>query len=264
MPTHRGTRFGEAQPDLNEAELDQQNEIHVFLLSGQSNMKGRAPIDLKPTINPNIIFFHSTECKWYIARDPIHALGTPDLIDGNDNAGTGPGISFANHLIKNSSIKTIALIPTAVGGAPIDSFSKEGNCYLRSLELCKKGLEALGPKASLKGILWLQGESDSSEERYVSYEQKLHNLVDRYRKDLNSNMLPLIACTIGSFIYKENFKHSKKVNEVLMNLPNHKKNTLCIDALDLDGHIGDFLHYDENAQFEIGKRYANAYLDNFN
>jgi hypothetical protein len=72
--------------------------LDLFLLVGQSNMKGRGAIDMKPVENRSILFFHPKKQQWYIARDPLHALGTPDMIDGSDNSGPGPGMSFARTL----------------------------------------------------------------------------------------------------------------------------------------------------------------------
>jgi hypothetical protein len=257
---HNGTKFGETQPPLQPANLEKGEVIDLFLLAGQSNMKGRAKIDLTPHINPDILFFHSKKEKWFTAREPIHAQGVPDLIDNNDNAGTGPGVYFAKELIKKNKNK-IGLIPAAVGGAPIDSFGAEGEFYKKSINLIKQCKIEYQLNVNIKAILWLQGESDSTEERYMFYEKKLLNLVDRYRNDLNNATLPFIACTIGSFINKGKFLYCKEINDILLDLPNKRTATSCIDARDLDGHIGDALHYNEESQLQIGKRFAQCYLD---
>jgi hypothetical protein len=213
---------------------------------------------MKPVENSNILFFHPKKQQWYIARDPLHALGTPDMIDGKDNSGTGPGMLFARTLADNSYIKT-GLIPTAVGGAPIDPFGPDGELYNRSLMLTKKAIECSPVPTRLRAILWLQGESDAVEDRYKSYEPKLHDLVDRYRRDLKGPALPFIACTIGSFVHRGPFQYAEEINNLLLALPDHRQNTACIDARDLTGHIGDFLHYDLTSQEEIGKRFCEAY-----
>ncbi len=116
-------------------------------------------------------------------------------------------------------------------------------------------------KTEIKAILWLQGESDATESGYMSYEAKLLDLVDRYRKELKNPELPFIACTIGSFIHPhKRFTRSKEMNEILLRLPSKRKHTACIDARDLTKTIGDKLHYCKEAQIEIGKRFATALL----
>ena len=255
----KGTQFGEPQPPLHKANISNEDNIDLFLLAGQSNMKGRAKIEMNPDQNKNTLFFHSKELSWFIARDPLHAQGTPDLIDGKDNSGTGPAMSFARTLTEHGYNNTIGFIPSAVGGAPIDTFSAEGDLYIRSLKLYKQSIEIANANCKLKAILWLQGESDSTESKYQGYESKLLDLVDRYRRDLNMPELPFIACTIGSFLHKGDFLFTKEINLTLLNLPKHREYTLTIDARDIESHNGDAIHYDYDAQIEIGKRFAAAY-----
>ena len=259
----KGSRGGAAQPPLNSADFSvfsKDDTLDVFLLVGQSNMKGRGEIDLKPPVDKKILFFHSKKEKHYIARDPLHAQGTPDKIDRGDNSGTGPGMSFAQALRKKNSDLNILLVPAAVGGAPIAPYGDKGKLYTRSLMLTKKAIKDSKLKVNIKAILWLQGESDSTDSRYKSYEEKLLDLVDRYRKDLKNPTLPFIACTVGSFITSKNFNRTKEINQVLLELPKKRKYTACIDARDIKGHIGDRLHYNTKSQVEIGKRFAKEYM----
>lgn len=268
MDKTKGTSMGEAQPPLDRVDFDgleTGSGLDIFLLAGQSNMKGRATIEMEPEVNPNLFFFHSTQKQWFLARDPLHAKGTPDLIDGSDNSGTGPGLSFAEKVIESMPERKIGLIPSAVGGAPMDSFGSQGVNYLGSIELVKQAKEACSLPCRLKAILWLQGESDAQEEKHGDYEAKLLSLVKRYRADLKDPELPFLACTIGSFVNKGPFLFGREINENLLGLPRHHPKTVCIDARDLkDGHIGDQMHYDLPSQKEIGRRYAEAYLNMLN
>lgn len=259
----KGSRGGAAQPPLYPADFSvfsKDDTMDVFLLVGQSNMKGRGEIDMKPPIDKNILFFHSKKQKHYIARDPLHAQGTPDMIDGGDNSGTGPGMSFAQALRKKNPDLNILLVPAAVGGAPIAPYGEKGKLYTRSLLLTKNAIKQSKVKTNIKAILWLQGESDSTDKLYKSYEEKLLDLVDRYRKDLKNPTLPFIACTVGSFITSKRFNRTKEINQALLTLPKKRKYTACIDTVDLKGHIGDRLHYNTKSQIEIGKRFAKEYL----
>jgi hypothetical protein len=266
LPMHllaKGTRGGAAQPPLHSADFSsfaEQDTLDLFLLVGQSNMKGRGAIEMNPVEDKNIVFFHSKQQQWYIARDPLHAQGIPDKIDGSDNSGTGPGMSFAQTLALQDKQLKIGLIPGAVGGAPIDSYGKGAKLYQRSLALTEEAIKQSKPKTRIKAILWLQGESDAVKSKHDSYEGKLLDMIDRYRSDLKNPTLPFIACTLGSYINKGPFQHVKEVNKVLLALPEKRKHTACIDARDLKGHIGDRLHYDTASQLEIGKRFAAAYL----
>jgi hypothetical protein len=263
MDPGKGTVKGEPQPPLHDADFgafSKNDVLDLFLLAGQSNMKGRATIPMAPEENKKILFFHSKKERWYVARDPLHAQGVPDLIDGADNSGTGPAMTFARCLAEKDPQRKVGLIPTAVGGAPIDGYGPLGALYTRSLLLTRNAVERAGIETKLRAILWLQGESDATEERYGSYEANLLDFVDRCRADLRNPELPFIACTIGSFVQKGDFQYGKEINDVLLSLPQKREHTACVDARDLTGHIGDAMHYDLSSQTEIGKRFAEAYL----
>jgi len=233
--------------------------LELFLLVGQSNMKGRGLIDPKPVTSKRNLFLHPREQGWYVSRDPLHSAGTPDLIDGSDNAGTGPGMSFAMSLLEEHRAMAIGLIPAAVGGASINAYKTD--LFDRSLKFMAAGREQSPIRTEIKAILWLQGESDATEGGYASYEAKLLDLVDRYRTEFKNPELPFIACTIGSFIHPhKRFTRSREINEILLKLPSKRKHTTCVDARDLTVTTGDKLHYGKDAQVEIGKRFAAAYL----
>ncbi len=47
------------------------------------------------------------------------------------------------------------------------------------------------------------------------------------------------------------------INDVFLELPSMRTNTAWVDARDLkDGHIGDYVHYNSEAQAVIGRRFA--------
>jgi len=80
--------------------------------------------------------------------------------------------------------------------------------------------------------------------------------------------LPFIACTIGSFITEKLVKRPitkpenewnrrSDISDVFVKLPSLRPSTACVDARDLkDGHIGDCVHYNSEAQAVIGPRFA--------
>jgi hypothetical protein len=269
-PSHaQGSRGGSPQPPLAPSDLasvDQDKTLGLFLLIGQSNMKGRGLIDMAPKTDPRIWFLHPERRNWFVAREPLHAIGTPEKPDPGDNAGTGSGMSFAMNILGKTQDDVIGLIPAAIGGAPISAYDKDGKLYVRSLEMLQDGRKLSSAQKSVRAILWLQGESDSNTQAQLdAYEARLLDLIDRYRRDLGDPDLPFIVCTIGSFIAAgekaKRFPFSEEINKILLNLPEKRKRTACVDARDLVGHIGDQLHYDTGSQIEIGKRYAKAYLD---
>ena len=234
-------------------------QVDIYLLLGQSNMKGRGALPTEQSTDPRIIFMSMGNDQWYVARHPLHKAGVPDLIDGSDNAGVGPGLAFAQAMLAEDSTTRIALVPGAHGGSWIQLWGKNGRFYTPAVERAKQALSDFPEgRARIAGVLWLQGESDSLENRYGVYDAKLTDLVQRLRADLNEPELPFVACTIGTFIKpKGKYLHVAEINAALLALPETLPFTACVDARDLkDGHIGDFMHYNTASQEVIGARYA--------
>ena len=239
--------------------------IDLFLLTGQSNMKGRGTVPPDQKEDSRIVMMLMKGDQWVVARDPLHTAIQKDSIDGSGNAGVGPGLSFAQSVAAHEPNVMVGLIPCAVGGSKVGQWQKgvPNSLYDAAIERAKTALKQGAPgKVRICGVLWLQGESDTKEELYSSYQENFLKVVDNVRADLNLPELPFIACTICSFIEKRAavYPHVKEINAVLLNLPNLRPHTACVDARDLTGSIGDNLHYNTESQTVIGPRYAEKYF----
>jgi hypothetical protein len=235
-------------------------QVDIFLLLGQSNMRGRGALPDAQQMNPLILNMNLKDREWYLARHPLHMSNTPDLIDGSGNAGVGPGLSFAESLVCDSGQHMIALVPAARGGSWISLWQPERELYVEAIDRARKALADFPPgTARIQAVLWLQGESDARDDRYQQYAERLANLIESLRRDLQQPDLPFIACTIGSFIPPQRFSHVAEINQVLLGLPDKIPFTATVDARDLDGHIGDRLHYNSASQEVIGQRFAETY-----
>ncbi len=241
---------------------DKTERLDLFLLIGQSNMKGRGFMPEKAKNDPRIIMMHLPSDGWFNARHPLHLTGDAKTFKGHDNAGVGSGLMFAEKIAEASEGSRIGLIPAARGGTKIAQWSEKSALYTNAIRKVKLALEQ-GPagKTKLRGVLWLQGEGDSNEEKIPLYADALSDLVDRLRADLADPTLPFIAATIGELVEKANSGHKRKINEILLDLPNQKPHTACVDARDVKGHIGDGTHYDTTAMEEIGRRFAKQLLE---
>jgi len=257
LPVH-----GEADP-VDVSSLPQGvKRVEIFLLMGQSNMKGRGKIPAKQTPHPRIVHMNMENDQWYPAIHPLHRANAPDKPKGKDNSGVGPGLAFARELIRRDEKLLVALVPTAKGGSGMNLWKPNGKLYKPAVAKARKALGDF-PKgtARIAGALWLQGESDSRRNLHPSYAKVLDAMVVQLRVDLDAPKLPFIACTIGAFIKPEKFPDVAQINTHLLGLPDRVPHTACVDARDLiDGHIGDFVHYNTAAQETIGKRYAAEYL----
>lgn len=233
--------------------------LDLYLLIGQSNMKGRGFMPEQAANDPAIMMMHLRNDAWYVARHPLHLTGDPDTFEVHDNAGVGPGLAFAEAMLAADPTARIGLIPAAKGGSKIGLWSGQRPLYQEAIRRTKLALAA-GPAdgTRLRAVLWLQGESDAEPALAEAYAGALHSLVDRLRADLGDPNLPFIACTIGEMREGEPGRFSAAINATLLDLPRHRPRTACVDARDLRGHIGDKLHADSATAEEIGRRYAAA------
>jgi uncharacterized sulfatase len=240
-------------------------QLDLYLLIGQSNMKGRGTLPVQAANDPRIVSMHLKDDRWYVARHPLHLTGDAQTFAGADNAGVGPGLAFAQALATAHPHSTIGLIPCAVGGTSIGGWRKGGDLYANALRRAKQALAA-GPKGktSLRAVLWLQGEADAKEASLSRYPAALDRLVTSLRGDLARPALPFIASTIGEMRAPDPaapVRYEADINRILLDLPNKQPHTGCVDARDLKTHIGDFLHFDSAAQNAIGQRFAKALLE---
>jgi hypothetical protein len=231
--------------------------LDLWLLCGQSNMKGRGFMPEEPKNAPRIVMMHKMDDQWYLARHPLHLTGDAKTFQGHDNAGVGPGLTFAEVLAGQDKTVAIGLVPCAVGGSSIKLWQKGAKLYDDALRRAKLALQTTAPvKARLRGILWLQGEANANAQELPLHAERLRAMIEAFRTDLAMPELPFIACTIGEMKVEPTLSNLKAMNDIQLALPKTVPHTACVDARDLKTHIGDAVHFDTAAQEEIGRRFA--------
>lgn len=231
-----------AQPD---------NNFHLYLLAGQSNMAGRGEISGKYSEEGNSqVYMLNKNNEWVLAKHPLH-------FDKPSVAGVGPGLSFGIAMAKANPGVKIGLVPCAVGGTSINTWVPGGydkatkthpydDAVKRISEAMKSGV--------FKGVIWHQGESDSSPEAAAAYYFKLAKLIERFR-DLSKNQeLHFVAAELGRF--KEQYS---AINSVLAEVPKMMNNTAIASSKGLE-HKGDVTHFNSPSAEKLGKRFAKKML----
>ncbi|GAB4055841.1 sialate O-acetylesterase [Spirosoma litoris] len=228
--------------------------LQLFLLIGQSNMAGRGIPEAEDQQTHPRIWMLTKQLSWIPARDPMH-FDKPDVI------GVGPGFSFAKRLAEAYPEMNIGLIPCAVGGSGIDVWKPgayyeptKSHPYDDALRRAKKALD----NGQLAGFIWHQGESDSEPEKAIVYEEKLTELVQRFRKDLNAPNVPFVVGTLGDFVVSRD-PEAKIVNEALQQAVQHIPNSYCVLSEGLTDK-GDSTHFDTHSARILGQRYADVFI----
>ncbi len=221
--------------------------FHLYLLAGQSNMAGRGEISGKyATEGSPQVYMLTKNKEWIPAKNPLH-------FDKPAVAGVGPGLAFGLEMAAaNPGIK-IGLIPCAVGGTSINTWKAGGydqatqthpydDAVVRIREAMKSGV--------FKGIIWHQGESDSSPQASANYFAKLADLIESLRNIIKDQKLPFVAGELGTFKAPYN-----NINSVLKQVPKQIKHTAVASSKGLE-HKGDVTHFNSPSAEKLGKRFA--------
>lgn len=223
----------------------------IYILMGQSNMSGRGYLtaENKAIGNPQVDVF-TEALTWKEAHNPLH-------FDKPAAVGVGPGLSFGMAMADANPKAKIGLVPTAVGGTSIDSWSpgsKDESTGKFPYDDAVKRIKEAMKNGTVRGIIWHQGESDSSEKGVESYLPKLKVLIARMRALIGNKNLPFVVGELGQ--YKADFKG---FNTMIQALPEQVPHTALVSTVGLVDR-GDNLHFDANSAMKLGQRYAEKML----
>jgi hypothetical protein len=251
----------------------------IFLLMGQSNMSGAAPSEAQDRVtNPRVQVLGFDNCttapqrtfeKWSISAPSLHDCGTS----------MGPGDWFSKVMIDTSDklglgIDTIGLVPLALFGTDIDYIRKGIHSARWGQSCCEKvppkingkypWMDSISAypwvierakiamqKGNLRGIIFLQGESDSGD---AAWPGKVVEVVADLKKDLGVGDIPFIP---GELRYDTATGASNPHNVLVNKLPSLIKNCSVVSAKGLKGQP-DPWHFNTVAQRTLGHRYAAA------
>ncbi len=237
-----------------ETPLPSKDKFHLFVLVGQSNMAGRGTVEAQDKMpNPRVLMLNKAGA-WVPAVDPLHF--------DKPAAGVGLGKTFGTRIAEATPGITIGLIPCAVGGSPIDTWSP-GVFYPATR--CHPWDDAMARAAkamqagTLKGILWHQGESDAQPLLAPAYEAKLHDLIARLRKELKAPEVPFIAGQMGKFSDAPWRPEMVVVDQAHQDLATKVPHAAFVSSEGFK-HKGDKIHFDAASIREFGERYAEAFL----
>jgi len=217
-------------------------DLHVYLLIGQSNMAGRAPIDDTAAKEIEGCLLLNAFNEWERARNPLNRYST--IRKSLSMQKLNPGYSFARAMKKANPKTTFGLVVNARGGSKIEQWAPETPFY----KAIVKRAQIAQKTGTLKGVLWHQGESNSGDPG--SYLPKLKALVEELRKDLKDPDLLFVAGQI---------KEGEKINQEIAKLPGSVPRTGVAIAKGLK--TMDRWHFDAESMIKLGERYAEEMLN---
>jgi len=185
--------------------------------------------------------------------------------------GFGPELSLGGDLASRLPHK-VAFVKFSVGAAGLDNHFKKSVNFLYPLLVQQvtsalAQMRAQGFAPELKGLFWLQGETDAGSTGFdqndaPDYGANITRFVSDLRADLNApalkfylteinkNMPLLLACPLGV----------QQVNDGMRNLASSDPNVKFITTSDITGGFADVIHYTADQTIDIGQRWAKAYV----
>jgi hypothetical protein len=251
---------------LSTAEIPQayRGQMSLFILAGQSNMVGWAPVPEEEKTDPRIYVF-SNDYRWRVAGEPIdHAYNQVDKVSEDRIAGYGPALAFAFASLDRHPQAVIGLIPCAKNSSAIAQWQR--NLSDQTLYgSCLKRARAASPMGHISGILFLQGETDAQdpalypqpEPQPFDWAPLFTAFITDLRNDLHEPELPIVFARLGPDPLSKDFPNWKIVQEQQSSIDLPMTAIITTDDLPLlDG-----LHFTADSYRTIGRRFADAYWD---
>lgn len=268
-----------------------QDEVDVYILSGQSNMAGSGNKSQLPkpwhTPLPSVQYWDGQQ---FVDFDPMK-------LNLNGGGRFGPEVGFSGTMASLQPDKTIYVIKFALSGQPLHAgfngakwmgeepgpgrgtfypgTSPEdpnmGNHYKRLRDQFTKAFAALreaGKRPQLKGIAWMQGEADAKQAiSAMKYDQSIALLKSRIEEDCQSGPVPFAMGQVLPHIpWMDRFTHRAEIRQVQADADmrsDSERAILGVWNVPTDGMpmLADTVHYDTTGQLMLGTSFALGVLE---
>lgn len=240
----------------------------VYILAGQSNMDGRGDAaDLAEPLNSaqagTRIYYVNPANPANAGEVKVTSNGWQTLAPGYSvppgergnalpNDAFGPELSFALAMTQaNPEGNPIAIIKVSRGGTNLGTdWSPTGYMYqdlTAEIDASLKALAQEGHTATVRGMLWHQGESDST--RLDAYQGELETLINNVRTTLTMPELPFV---IGELAQTK----PQDFRQLQQQIADENDGVAFVSSVGLV--TTDGTHFDANSQVILGQRYAQA------
>lgn len=236
--------------ELTAANSDEHSvPIKVFILAGQSNMRGLGnPKDLPQALQlkqPRVILFQACQADNGLPAHVWIPLQPGSLF--------GPEVGFGSSITVKYPNQQIGLIKLGIDGTSITLWSDAGY-YKQLMDLIKECSKAR--KIDISGVVWMQGESDAMTQALAdSYQKNLSLLIAKLRADLKNPTLPFVCGRISSSLPKRQFPYIQTIRAAQDAAKLNR--TTVVDTDDLPTYDDD-VHFTAQGQLLLGHRFAEA------
>ena len=228
--------------------------LHLFVIAGQSNAVGRAPLPETQDTSPNILKWNSG--AWLPGIEPTTPGGLYSFAESF-------GVWMLGLL--DDPGYTIGLIPCAVGGTSIAQWQRGQAPYSDCVALTQAALAA-SPGASVDAIIFYQGEDDTfSAVQAAAWPAAFVKFFKDFRADAQIDLhTPVVYAEIGPNPNDPARPAWAYLQSLQVGMENNYANVKLFDCRDLTTlPAPNQIHLNVTGQTTAGRRAANVYYNNF-
>jgi hypothetical protein len=265
--------------------------LDVYLILGQSNASGRCGWLCFRQFTSNFSgelansYLLNEKNEFEHAKNSFARYSTVEKYVFN--SGLGVGWSFAKTINNAMPTKKLGFISNARGGveteqwfpnyelAATENYAETAIGYTPGNNLYKETksryrvMKTKYPNARLKGVIWMQGESDAEKIniRNYDYAKRTRDLIQLFRSDTDYNS-PNLRFLIPEVSSRDaasngNWAHAK-LNQQIRSLHSPSNNIYVASAQGLTTFDDSNVHWDLPSYEELGKRLASFVVSNPN
>ena len=261
-------------------------KISVFLLAGQSNMEGRArAYNLTPEDLARLESASKQVTLYYNHQDPVPLQVTTPGKHIQEKFETeqvfGPELFFGINLAEAYPGQQFIFIKRSKGGTSLygawnpdwtEEKAKAMNdenippLYDDLVAYAKSVLSQFDEtEYELRGMLWVQGESDSGNKKFGSvpadtYEENLKKLISGIRSSFSAPELPFLIFQVGNGKVVQAMKNTARQDKYVSLIPQEKNTASKYYFEKNPPPIG---HYTCESMKKIGTYFFNCYQENY-
>lgn len=196
----------------------------VYIAAGQSNMDGRGFISeltgplssyaspqtdvlLRYTNPGNSDGSNAYQTNW-ISLTPGYSV-EPNYTGALPSSRFGPDVSYGREMADNTASRRVAIIKVTRGSTSLENDwdpssavnGPQGHMYAgfeNAVPQAIQALQAMGHSVEVRGMIWHQGEADSSASS-SQYQANLTEFIQTVRQDLGYSTLPFLIGELESF-----------------------------------------------------------------
>lgn len=254
-------------------------DVHLYFLGGQSNGNGRANAEDIPDGSP-LASPQTDVSLWYRNTQGAtnNTLPESQIIDLAPGSGYGTGapvyptefgpeVAFGRTLADALPEQNIMVVKHTVGGTSLQSsWSSGGSVYAGFLTTANAAINqviANGDNPVLMGMIWVQGESDTSGASATNYGANLTDLISRVRTDLfGGELAPFVFSQLSDNQYSSLGTGQLAVRAGQLGVSQNVANTAMVvtDGAEFSTISSNIIHYDAGGQIALGTALGNEMI----